>query len=190
MAESGLDSLAQTHGIAIDWRAYELLPGGKFPGGPEQAAKFRTMIDAKQNDMFATARERFGLEMRAGAFGVDSRPALEGSKFARRHALEAEYVRACFTAHWQDGLRLDDPAVLGEIAANVGLDAVRFLAAVQSGAHQAEVQADLDEARALGISGVPAMIFGERLLVSGAQPVDVLRRAADQCIAQGYSSAD
>jgi len=52
------------------------------------------------------------------------------------------------------------------------------------------VQADLDEARALGISGVPAMIFGERLLVSGAQPVDVLRRAADQCIAQGYSSAD
>lgn len=67
---------------------------------------------------------------------------------------------------------------------------MQFLAAVQSGAHQAEVQADLDEARALGISGVPAMIFGERLLVSGAQPVDVLRRAADQCIAQGYSSAD
>lgn len=190
MAESGLDSLAQTHSIAIDWRAYELLPGGKFPGGPEQAAKFRTMIAAKQDEMFTTARERFGLEMRAAAFGVDSRQALEGSKFARLHGLELEYVHACFKAHWQAGQRLDDHNTLGTVASGIGLDPVEFLAAVQTGAHRAEVQADLDEARALGISGVPAMIFGERFMVSGAQPVDVLRRAADECIAQGYASAD
>jgi predicted DsbA family dithiol-disulfide isomerase len=49
------------------------------------------------------------------------------------------------------------------------------------------VQADIDTARRYGLNGAPAMIFNDRYLVSGAQPVEVLRQAVDR-LAQGSAN--
>jgi predicted DsbA family dithiol-disulfide isomerase len=39
-------------------------------------------------------------------------------------------------------------------------------------------------ARQYGLNGVPALVFDNRYLVSGAQPFDVLRRVVDQITAE------
>jgi predicted DsbA family dithiol-disulfide isomerase len=41
------------------------------------------------------------------------------------------------------------------------------------------VSVDLAQAQAYNIQGVPAFIFGNRYYVSGAQPLELLERAAD-----------
>jgi predicted DsbA family dithiol-disulfide isomerase len=135
--------------------------------------------------MRAHARQHFGLEMGDAPFGVNSRPALEGMFFARARGLEDPYSRACFEAHWQKGLRLDDMDTLTEIAASVGLDGQAFREAVTTGQHRVDAEMDLMLAREYGINGVPAFIFGDRYLVSGAQPAQVLEQVVDRCVAEG-----
>ena len=187
MAESGLDSLRKTRDIVVEWKAFELRPGGKFPGTPEQEALYRARIREKHGQMQAMARERFNLEMKEGPFGVDSRPALEGARYAREHGKESEYSHACFAAHWHETKRLDDMTVLVEIARAAGLDADEFRDAVESGKHREGVEADLALAHEYGVDGIPAFIFADRYLVSGAQPVEVLQQVVDQCIAEGLA---
>jgi predicted DsbA family dithiol-disulfide isomerase len=51
-----------------------------------------------------------------------------------------------------------------------------FLAALDDPAYDRMVSADVEMARGYGLNGVPALIFDHKYLVSGAQPVDVLRQ--------------
>jgi predicted DsbA family dithiol-disulfide isomerase len=185
MAESGLDSLKHTRDITVEWHAFELRPGGQFPGTPEQEAAYRARIGDRHKQMQAHARQHFGLEMGEGAWAVNSRPALEGMFFARAQGMEDPYHRACFAAHWQEGRRLDDLDTLTDIARSIGLDAEAFQAAVEGGQHRVDFEMDLMLAREIGINAVPAFVFGNRYLVSGAQPVQVLEQVVDRCAAEG-----
>jgi predicted DsbA family dithiol-disulfide isomerase len=185
MAESGLDSLTKTRDVAVEWKAFELRPGGKFPGTPEQEAQYREFIHAKHAQMWAYAREHFGLEMKEGPWGVNSRPALEGERYAREHGKGAEYHHACFAAHWQEGRRLDDMDTLTDIARSLDLNGDEFREAVTGRKYRAEVEMDLMLAREIGIDGVPAFIFGNRYLVSGARPAGFLEQVVDKCVEEG-----
>jgi len=185
MAESSLDSLMKRRDVVVEWRAFELRPGGVFPGTPEQEARYRELIREKHETMWAYAREVFGLEMKEGPWGVNSRPALEGERYAREHGKGADYHHACFAAHWQEGRRLDDMEVLADIANGLGLDAAEFREVVTAGKYRILVEADLKLAWEYGIQGVPAFIFGNRYLVSGARPVEVLEEVIDRCVVEG-----
>ncbi len=185
MAESGLDSLTKTREVAIDWKAFELRPGGKFPGSPEQEAQHRQMVHEKHGQMTAYAREHFGLEMGEPPLGVNSRPALEGERYAREHGQGAEYHHACFVTHWQKEQRLDDMEVLTGVARSLGLNGDEFREAVTGGKYRDAVSADLQLAYEYGIQGVPAFIFGNRYLVSGARPAEFLEQVVDKCVEEG-----
>lgn len=185
MAESGLDSLKQAREVVVEWKAYELRPGGRFPGAPEQEARYRALIREKHKPMWEYARQHFGLEMKEAPWGVNSRPALEGERYARDHGTGDEYRHACFAAHWQEGRRLDDMDALTDIARSVGLAGGEFREAVASGRYREEVEKDLMLAAAYGIEGIPAFIFGRRYLVSGARPAHVLMQVVDKCMEEG-----
>ena len=185
MAESGLDSLTKTREVVVEWKAFELRPGGKFPGAPEQEARYRAMVRERHGQMTAYARQHFGLEMGEPPLGVNSRPALEGERYAREHGKGAEYHHACFAAHWQEARRLDDMDALTDIARSLELDGDEFREAVTSGKYRDEVEMDLMLAREIGIDGVPAFIFGNRYLVSGARPAEFLEQVVDKCIEEG-----
>ena len=185
MAESGLDSVKKTRDVEVEWHAFELRPGGKFYGTPEQEAEYRSRIHERHEQMRTYARQHFDLEMGEGPWAVNSRPALEGMHFASAHGREEAYHRACFAAHWHEGRRLDDLATLVEIARSAGLDGDDFRAAIETSRHQFDVEMDLMMAREIGVNAVPAFIFGNRYLVSGAQPARVLEQVVDRCVAEG-----
>ncbi len=182
-------SLRNRRDVAVEWKAFELRPGGKFPGTPEEEQRYRQYILEKHVPMWEIARERFGLEMREGPWAVNTRPALEGAYFARENDLEEAYHRACFAAHWQDGHRLDDLHVLVDLAVSIGLDGEAFREAIANQTYRANADADLWLARQLGIHAIPAFVFGGRYLISGAQTVEVLEQAVDRCVQEGLSDA-
>jgi predicted DsbA family dithiol-disulfide isomerase len=64
----------------------------------------------------------------------------------------------------------------------VGLDTDEVAAMLASDALTPEVRADEDEARALGVNGVPFFVFAGRYGVSGAQPPEVLLRVLDRTL--------
>jgi predicted DsbA family dithiol-disulfide isomerase len=67
-----------------------------------------------------------------------------------------------------------------ELAQQSGLDGERVRACLDDDAERQAIAVQDDEARALGVTGVPFFIFGGQLAVSGAQEPQVLVRAFKQ----------
>lgn len=183
MAESGLDSLRETHTLQIEWKAFELRPAGS----PPIPAEYRARIRAGNAQMLTIARERFGLEMQ----GVEPKEpgasflAHVGAKYAIENGKGPDYHHAVFAAHWQEEKDITSVEVLVEIATRLGLDEAEFRAALEHPRYAAQVREEAEWAYRHGVGGVPAIIFGNRYLVSGAQPVEVLREVAERCVAEG-----
>jgi predicted DsbA family dithiol-disulfide isomerase len=176
-----LETLQQTAaadapGVSVHWRSFELRPKGSPPLPPE----YRARIEAGRPQLQAIARERYDREMNPGPFGVDSRPALIGAKYAESMERGPLYHDAVMRAYWQQAQDIGDRTVLADLAEQVGLDRNQYLAALDDPAFDAQVSADIDLARAYGLNGVPALVFADRYLVSGAQPAGELRRIVDQ----------
>lgn len=187
MAESGLDSLRETHTIEVAFRAYELRPHTAPPLPPDVEERLRKKIAEHWPRVQATARERFGLELARMEGGHHpTRLAHIGAKYAIAHDRGEAYHKAVFRAHWQELRDISDPNTLADIAMALGLDELAFRSALNDEQYITEVEADEYWAYQQGLSGVPAFIFGNHYLVSGAQPVDVLRQVADQCLAEGH----
>jgi len=102
-----------------------------------------------------------------------------------RQGLDAAMSERLFRAYFSEGVLLSDQNELTRLALEVGVEGA---AALWSGDDYAtDVRNDEAQAHALGIRGVPAMIFNEELLVSGAQGVDALADALRQAWAQRVS---
>jgi predicted DsbA family dithiol-disulfide isomerase len=167
---SSLEKLQQNHPIELHWRSFELRPQGSPPIPPEYQAR----IEASKPRMVAMARDQYGLEIKQGPFGIDSRPALIGAKYAEQHGVGPGYHDAVFRAYWQQAKDISDLNVLVSIAEGLGLECTSFRAALRDPVLVAAVDEDIAYAQSAGLSGVPALVFNQKYLVSGAQPYPVL----------------
>src|SRR5438105_4781765 len=128
------------------------------------------------------AREQYGLEINAGPFGIDSRPALIADKYAESQGKGAVFHKAVMQAYWQQARSIDDRTALKEIAEQVGLSSENFDGALANSAFDAQVSADVDLAHEYGLTGVPALVFANRYLVMGAQPYEVLKQVVEKVL--------
>ena len=91
--------------------------------------------------------------------------------------------QALFTAHFTNNQNISDIVVLADIAAEIGLDRSEALAVLKDQRFAKEVREAEQRSQAQGIQSVPAVIFNERHLVSGAQGVEnyvsILKQLAD-----------
>jgi predicted DsbA family dithiol-disulfide isomerase len=112
--------------------------------------------------------------------GISSHAALIGAKFAEAQGKGPAYHDAMLRAYWQRAHNIGDEEVLAEIARSIGLEPDGFLAALKDEQYEARVEADVEQAYSYGLTGVPALIFSNRYLVSGAQPYEVLRQVVEK----------
>lgn len=80
--------------------------------------------------------------------------------------------QALFTAHFTHGRNLSDDSVLADVAAEIGLERAKALAVLADQRFAKDVRSSESVWLGKGISGVPAMIFNSRHLVTGAQGVE------------------
>ena len=142
--------------------------------------EYLARIEATTPRLNKLAREQYGIELNRGPMGIPSRAALIGAKYAEAQGKGPQYHDAVFRAYWQRANNISEVEVLTEIAQAIGLDRGAFLAALNDEQYDAQVEADVEQAYYYGLTGVPALIFGERYLVSGAQPYEVLRQVVEK----------
>ena len=86
---------------------------------------------------------------------------------------------------YHDRLFEEQPAFeradLVRYAAELGLDRAAFVRCLDERRFAAAVEADLSQARALGISGTPTFLINGRPLV-GAHPIETFRTAIDEAL--------
>ncbi|SCL15887.1 Predicted dithiol-disulfide isomerase, DsbA family [Micromonospora inyonensis] len=98
-------------------------------------------------------------------------------RFADARGRAAETIEGLFKAHFTDGVDIGSRSALASVAASVGLDAPEVRAFLDSDAGVAELQAELAEARSIGVTSVPTFVLAGRYAVSGAQEPETLLAA-------------
>ncbi len=110
----------------------------------------------------------------------NTRRALELIEWGRAQGVHDALHERIMDAYWTEGRDITGWDELGACVADVGLDPAEAQAQVESGAFREAVSTSTATAQQHGISGVPAFVFDGRLLVSGAQPHEILGRALEQ----------
>ena len=123
--------------------------------------------------------------MNPGPFGIDSRPALVGVKYAESQGNGNGFHDAVLKAYWQQAQAIDNLDVLTDIAGTTGLDTADFRAALTDPAFVEAVDDDIAQAAAYGLQGVPALIFAEKYLVPGAVPYETLVQVVEEVQQKG-----
>ena len=170
-----LGELAEKQPIETVWHAFMLRP----PGSPGMTDEKRAMIQAYTPKISAQIREEFGLEVQRGPIGAQTFAAHHAMKHAERSGHGAAFHDAVLRAYWLDAADISSHDVLRELGAKFGLAFDDDLLAGREAVTAEQVRTDVDQAVAYNIQGVPAFIFGNRYFVSGAQPLELLDRAAD-----------
>ncbi|RYE74623.1 MAG: DsbA family oxidoreductase, partial [Oxalobacteraceae bacterium] len=96
----------------------------------------------------------------------------EGRQLALKHAL----LRAYFT----DGQDVSSSDILAQLAELAGLDGIRARQVLASGEYAEAVREQERFYAEQGISAVPSVIFNDRHLVQGGQPVELFEQALRQ----------
>lgn len=184
--EAALASFAQRDDVDVVWRAFELDPSApavkvpRIPYAERLAAKYRTST-AQADEMIRRMTET------AAAEGLDFRfdlirpgntfDAHRLIHFAAKRGLGDQAKERLLRAYMTEGEAIGDHAVLVRLATEIGLDPADVRALLAGDELAAEVRADEEAARSLGISGVPYFVIDGRYALSGAQPATALTNA-------------
>ncbi len=101
-------------------------------------------------------------------------------RWAEAAGVQDEVVERLFIAYFENGEDIGDVRVLADIADICGMDGVEVAQMLESDTDLNLVMREDQIAREMGVTGVPAMIFGNKLAVSGAREPEVLASVIDR----------
>lgn len=170
MAKSSLDKAMQNVELTVEWKAFELRPGGSRPD-----PSYAKMIESRWPQTIQMGRQ-YGVEMRTHTLGIDTRPAHQALKIVQEMApakTDAFNV-AIFEAYFQDDADIGQIEVLTNLANQLGVDGQALESRMNAQERLQHVLDDEDFAFQNGISGVPAFIFMDKYLLSGVRSPEQL----------------
>lgn len=174
--------------VHVVWRSFELDPSAprERDDGLSQAerlAKKYGMTAARATQMMAHVTELAradGLDLHLdGVHSTNTFDAHRVLHLARLRGKQAAAKERFMRAYMTESERLGDPETLVRLGAEAGLDQDEVRSALTSGAYADDVRADEEEAREIGINGVPFFVIGGKVAVSGAQPASTLLSAIE-----------
>lgn len=185
------EALKQTHTAhEIHWHPFEL-----NPDMPTEGQNLREHIMEKYG---SSQQESYASRIRiteAGAevgfefnFTDDTRmhntfKAHQLLHWAADYGLKHELKQALFAAHFTDNRNISDEEVLVDIAEDVGLNREQALAVLADQRYAEVVRTAEQQMQQQGIQSVPAVIFNQRHLVSGAQGAENFKSILNQLAA-------
>jgi predicted DsbA family dithiol-disulfide isomerase len=142
-------------------------------GGPERAEQmFRHVTEVGAGDALTLNFDR--------AIAANTFDAHRLIAWAATQDLQLSMIEALQRAHFTDGVDLGSHAELARLAGAIGLDGQAAFAYLATPAGTDAVNADLAEARELGITSVPTFVIDRKYAIQGAQEPAVLRTALDE----------
>jgi 2-hydroxychromene-2-carboxylate isomerase len=165
VANAKLFALEEDEGVELDWLPYTLRIA-EFMGTVEERTphfwrKVRySYMDARR---FANAQ---GLTIKGPRRIYDAFYSSAGMLFAKRHGLFRHYHDTVFRRFWNHELELDEFGEIAAIITEAGGSAWAFEAYVRGPARE-EHDRIIAEAEALGVFGVPTMVFNGELFWGG-----------------------
>jgi 2-hydroxychromene-2-carboxylate isomerase len=106
-------------------------------------------------------------------FPVNTLQVMRGAVAAEMDGQLAPYADAVFRHMWEEGRKMDDPAVIAEALAQSGLDAGRLLARIQEQDVKDRLMANTEGSVARGTFGAPTFFVGAEMFFGKDRLSDV-----------------
>jgi predicted DsbA family dithiol-disulfide isomerase len=106
-------------------------------------------------------------------------------RWAEAQGVQDDVVERLFIAYFENGEDIGDIRVLADIADLCGMDGADIADLLETDTDTALVEREDKLAREMGVTGVPAMIFGNKIAVSGAREAEVLAMVIDKALVMG-----
>jgi len=181
----------------VKWRPYRLDPTVPAGGMDRQAymrAKFGDdpMKVVEMHKLIAAEGAKDGIEFDFAA--IQRRPDTLDShrliRWAEANGVQDEVVERLFVAYFENGEDIGDIRVLADIADLCGMDGVEVAEMLEGDTDRGLVEREDGIAHEMGVTGVPAMIFGGKLAVSGARDPEMLAVVIDRVAAMSAEQGE
>ena len=156
--------------------------GKKYGRTPAQIAETQAMIRERGAGVGFTFGERTRVYNTFDAHRLLHWAGLEGKQLPLKLAL--------LRAYHADGKDPSNHEVLVEAAQAVGLDAAAARKVLDSDDYADAVRAEIQEYQRMGIQSVPSIIFNNRYLVTGGQPVEAFEQAIREVVAEAQQAGN
>ena len=170
-----LRRVAREHGqdLEVVHHAYQLDPG-RESSGPTRDYLAQRYGAQNVDAMFASAERAAateGLNLKlADTISCNTWDGHRLVALAATRGLQDAMVVRLMRAHFEEHQDLGKPEVLARLATEVGLPAAEVGPVLAGDGMGAHVEEDVDQARSMGVRGVPFFVFDGRFAFSGAQP--------------------
>jgi predicted DsbA family dithiol-disulfide isomerase len=183
------------HDVSVTFRAYQLDPTPvptPLPIKQALAAKFGSASRADQMFAQVTAvAAGDGLTLNFDrAIAANTLDAHRLVAWAASQGRQLDMINAVQHAHFTDGIDIGSHTELATLAGSIGLNPTTAFDYLESDAGTDVVNADLTEARELGITSVPTFVIDNKYAVQGAQEPAILRNALDEIARREAVDAD
>ena len=185
-------AVAQFEGdVTVTYRSFELAPDTPvdFEGSPVDYLSQRKGVTPEQAqqmvDRVSGIAESVGLEYYYDRIHqTNTVLAHELLHFAKSHGLQVELKERLLRAYFTEGRHIGRADDLAELAADVGLDTTAAATALAEHTYLPDVKADMAQAVAYGIQGVPLFVIDDKYGISGAQESATFLAALQQAASE------
>ncbi len=190
--ETALEQFDESQLVELEWKSFQLDP--ELPKGKTYADTYQYLAERKGLSR-AEARE---MTSGVAATGKNAGVALNFEKaivantwdahrlihFAQSKGTGSRVKEALFKAHFTDGKDISASDTLIGLGKEAGLEEAAVAAVLSSDEYAHDVTQDIQEARNIGIRGVPFFVFNRKYAVSGAQPTEVFLQTLQKAFAE------
>jgi predicted DsbA family dithiol-disulfide isomerase len=177
--------------VTVTWRAFEL-----DPGAPPEPQELKPALEKKYGPGSFDAMTgrlvslggpegidyRFDIAQRVNTFDAHRLVAWAATldQEPGERSPQDRLVEQIFQAYFTDGADVSDHGVLADLAVAAGLERDVAAEVLAAGSFADEVRTEESGARARDITGVPAVVIDDRVLVPGAQEVETFLRVLEK----------
>ena len=170
----------------VAWRPFQLqfdipeagLPYAEFMAGIFPDPERRKAMDAHLAELGAAEGIDFRLDL------IPKRPNTNAAHRVIRWAGPdgGKVGEAIMRAHFTEGRDVGDHATLAAIAGEQGMNSAAVLARLQARDDLMSIDQECMQASRAGVTGVPFMIFGQRVALAGAEAPERIVMAVDKAV--------
>lgn len=168
--------------VSVNWRPYQLDPNVPA-GGVDRRAYMERKFGSREkiagiHERITAEGAKEGIPFRFDLINrtPNTQDAHRLIGWAGSSGVQDAVVEALFRAFFLEGRDIGDQTVLADIAGACGMDAAAVARQLAGDDDADMVRQAVDQARDMGVTGVPCFILADRLALPGAQDPDVIAR--------------
>ncbi len=171
-----VEKLKAEYDVEIDWRPFYLY-WDTPPEGRELSEHIKRARAAGSEERLSQIAGSHGMKFVSTKRIYNTRLAHEATEYAREHGKAIEFHCVVFRKVYAEGQDISQWDVLRSAAVEAGLNADEMQSEVENGKYTADVEAQVQQAYQIGVSGVPTYVINNRYAIVGAQPYEVFKNA-------------